>query len=103
MMYSTTKMLIVTFLIGASFSGYAHDLQQPAKPNNQVTAPIYQLFDAMGAHDQDKILAQFTDNALLQRITAKGKIIDSDVNKFALSISKNTAKLDEHLLEITIH
>lgn len=98
-----TKLLLITFLINTSCVGFAHDLQQPKPTDNSVTAPINHLFDAMREHDHDKILAQFTSEALLQRITAKGEIVNSDVKKFALSISKNTAKLDEHLLAITIN
>jgi hypothetical protein len=98
-----SKSLLVLILISLSQSSLAHDLKQPKQSDNAVTAPIYQLFDAMREHDQEKILAQFTNQALLQRITSKGEIIDSDVKKFALSISKNTAKLDEHLLAVTIN
>jgi hypothetical protein len=76
---------------------------QTTQKDNAVTAPIYELFDAMGEHDDVKILAQFTNQALLQRITNKGEVIDTDVKKFADSISKNTAKLDEHLLAVIIN
>jgi hypothetical protein len=96
------KSLLAVILICLSHISIAHNLQQPTPKDNAVTAPIYQLFDAMREHDQNKILAQFTQEALLQRITSKGEIINTDVKKFALSISKNTAKLDEHLLAVDI-
>jgi hypothetical protein len=98
-----SKLLTFIILISLSHLSLAHDLQQALQKDNAVTAPIYQLFDAMREHDEDKILDQFTKQALLQRITNKGEIIDTDVKKFAVSISKNTAKLDEHLLAVTIN
>ena len=103
MFTSLPKLLIVLIFISVSQTSVAHNLQQPTQIDNAVTAPIYQLFDAMREHDQDKILAQFSSEALLQRITAKGEIINTDVKKFALSISTNTSKLDEHLLAIDIN
>lgn len=96
-----TKSAFIALLICISQTSLGHDLKQPKQTDNAVVAPIYQLFDAMREHDQDKILEQFTEQALLQRITHTGEIINSDLNKFALSISKNTAKLDEHLLAVT--
>lgn len=98
-----SKSFLGVIFLCLSQLGLAHDLKQPKQNDNPVVAPIYQLFDAMREHDKDKILAQFTKQAMLQRITSKGEVIDSDVKKFALSISKNTAKLDEHLLAVTIN
>lgn len=97
------KSLLVVLLITLSHSSLAYDHQQTTPKDNTITAPIYKLFDAMREHDQDKILAQFTSKALLQRITTKGEITNTDVKKFALSISTNTAKLDEHLLAVIIN
>ncbi|GAC17164.1 hypothetical protein [Paraglaciecola arctica] len=98
-----SRSLFVVTLISLSQLSLAHDLQQPTQKDNAVTGPIYKLFDAMREHDQDKILAQFTSKALLQRITTKGEITNTDVKKFALSISTNTAELDEHLLAVIIN
>ena len=96
------KLVSLTFLTALSFGGMCDDLQQQNKPEQAITTPIHQLFDGMREHDQQKILAQFSQQALLQRITAKGEIIDSDVKKFAESISKSSAKLDEQLLSETV-
>lgn len=93
----------MVILICLSQLSLAHDLKQPKQSDNPVIAPIYQLFDAMREHDQDKILAQFTNQALLQRITNMGEVTNTEVNKFALGISNNTAKLDEHILAVTIN
>lgn len=98
-----SRTLTIAIVSGLPLVVQAHQLQQPAPTGNDVVAPIYRLFDAMRTHDQPKILGQFTDKALLQRISNSGELIDTDVKKFALSISKNTAKLDEHLLAVTVH
>ena len=98
-----SRTLFVVALISLSHVGLAQDLMQTTQKDNAVTAPIYELFDAMREHDDVKILAQFTNQALLHRITNKGEVIDTDVKKFADSISKNTAKLDEHLLAVIIN
>lgn len=96
------RSLVVLSVIFTGQSAIAHQLGQPKANSNDITAPIYALFDGMREHDQDKILAQFTSQALLQRVSDKGDIVNTDVKKFALSISENTAKLDEHLLAIQI-
>ncbi len=95
------QTLLVVMLSCLSHLTQAHELQQPTQVDNAVTVPIYQLFDAMREHDQHKLLAQFTKQALLQRITHTGEVINTDVKQFALSISKNSATLDEHLLAVT--
>lgn len=95
--------LLIVILISLSHLSLAHDLQQAPQNDKAVTAPIYQLFDAMREHNEDKILAQFTSQALLQRVTKTGEVSNSDVKKFAISISENSATLDEHLLAVTIN
>lgn len=100
---SLFKLIPVCLFIFASHAAVAHELNQPKSTDNSVTAPIYALFDGMREHDQQKILAQFTNQALLQRVSDKGEIVNTDVKKFALSISENTAKLDEHLLAVKIN
>jgi hypothetical protein len=103
-MYCTkNKLTVVIILLITCVSAVAHDLKQPTQLNNPITDPIYALFDGMREHEQDKILAQFTQQALLQRISTEGKIVNTDLRQFAQSVSKNTAKLDEHLLAVTVH
>lgn len=65
-------------------------------------SPITNLFDAMRAHDGEKLLAQFTESAILQRATNNQVIKTSEINKFATSITKSTKYLDEHLLSNAI-
>ena len=67
-----------------------------------VMAPIEALFDAMRAHDSDKILAQFTPNANLQRLGSDSQVRNADLAKFAASFGKGNQYLDEKLLSTTI-
>ena len=97
------KLILVLVLFFTNHIAHAHDLKQPKADNNNITTPIYALFDGMRENDKDKILTQFTEQALLQRVDNKGEITHTDVKKFALSISQNTAKLDEHLLAVQIN
>lgn len=69
---------------------------------DDVVAPIHNLFDAMRVHDGEKLKAQFTDNAQLQRALNDGSTRDSDIEKFAASIAKSSAYLDEHLLDVKV-
>ena len=66
----------------------------------EVIKPIQGLFDAMRAHDGDKLLEQFTDSALLQRVEEGGIIRTTDIQKFATAIGKSSSYLDEHLLSV---
>ena len=72
------------------------------KTEQAIMAPINALFDAMRAHDKDKILAQFASNASLQRVEKNNQVRNSDIAKFAASIAKSDKYLDEQLLSQTI-
>jgi hypothetical protein len=65
---------------------------------DEVTAPIEHLFDAMREHNGDKLLAQFTDSAVLQRAQKDGTVRTTALSKFADAISQSTSYLDEQLL-----
>ena len=67
-----------------------------------IMAPINNLFDAMRAHDGDKILSQFTATAHLQRAGKDNQVKSSSLAKFATSIGKATKYLDEQLFNVTI-
>jgi hypothetical protein len=56
----------------------------------------------MRAHDSEKILAQFTKQAILTRATKNNELNSTDINKFAASIAKSTKYLDEKIFNITI-
>jgi len=64
--------------------------------------PINNLFDAMRAHDSEKLLAQFIKQAILTRATKNNELNSTDINKFAASIAKSTKYLDEKIFNITI-
>ena len=65
--------------------------------------PINNLFDAMRSHDGEKLLAQFTQQAILARASKSNDVKISDINKFAASITKSTKDLDEQLFNITMN
>lgn len=68
-----------------------------------VTKPITELFEAMRAHQGAVLKAQFTPNALLQRVNSDGTIKTNDIEGFATAISSSTKMLDEKLLKIKTH
>lgn len=74
-----------------------------ANAQNGVGKPIVKMFDAMRAHDAASLRAQFTSNAQLQRLKSNGAIVNNDIDKFALAVSKSTKYLDEQLLAIKTH
>lgn len=65
---------------------------------DNVTAPIESLFDAMREHDEQKILSQFTPDAMLQRAKKDSTVHTTDIAKFAAAIAKMNGFLDEQLL-----
>lgn len=78
------------------------------KENNQrslddSSVPIIRLFDAMRAHNGDKLLSQFTHNAMLQRAKADGSVQTVELNAFAKSISQSDKHLDEKLLDVIVN
>lgn len=62
---------------------------------------VVNLFDAMRAHDGEKLLSQFTSAATLQRVKTDSTVISSELNKFAKGISSTSKYLDEQLLSVT--
>ncbi|WNC70886.1 hypothetical protein RGQ13_12165 [Thalassotalea psychrophila] len=98
----------IAIFLGLKFviiTTYAVSLLASASENNnaEITKPIKQLFAAMRSHSSEQLLAQFTANAMLQRIQPNGEVIQSDLNGFAESIAKSTKYLDEKLLKIETH
>lgn len=70
---------------------------------NPVKQPIVNMFDSMRDHNGTKLLQQFTKDALLHRAESDGTVDVNSLEKFALSISKTTKYLDEHVLDMQIH
>lgn len=86
--------LIVSLIF--PLASYGFNTQTPLTPINN-------LFDAMRAHDKNKLLSQFTDDAILERATKTNTVHISDLNKFAEFVGKSTDELDEKLLNIKTH
>lgn len=89
-----SKLLTSLLILTVAPSIYADSLE--------ITKPIIKLFDAMREHNGEKLTAQFTDTALLQRVTKDNTVKSSELNKFAQSISNTDKYLDEHLLNIDV-
>lgn len=70
---------------------------------NDAIAPVDNLFDAMRAHDEQKLLLQFTADAVLQRAKNDGSTQTTDIRKFAKAIGQANAFLDEKLLSVSVH
>ncbi|WNC69989.1 nuclear transport factor 2 family protein [Thalassotalea nanhaiensis] len=94
-------LLVVKFLVIAAYA-FSLPVNANESKNTEVTKPINQLFDAMRTHDRDLLLAQFTANAMLQRIQPNGEVKQSNLISFADSIAKSTKYLDEKLLAVQI-
>ncbi len=94
--------LLLSIVSATSLASQAHDLGQPKASKDPILSPIQDLFEGMREHDKTRILNQFTQTAVLQRLTKKGEIKHTDIKQFAQSVSENPASLDEHLLAIRI-
>ncbi|GLX80035.1 hypothetical protein tinsulaeT_33750 [Thalassotalea insulae] len=77
-------------------------LPSVANQHQAAIAPITNLFDAMRAHNGAKLIAQFSENAKLERITKENNIHPSDLTKFADFVSQSNKYLDEQLLDIQV-
>lgn len=93
-MMQNIKILLVLLLI-SPFSCFAFE-------NSQIMIPINNMFDAMREHNGNKLLQQFTEEAMLERVTKKNEVKKSDLNKFAEFVDKSVKHLDEQLFNITI-
>jgi hypothetical protein len=83
------------------FSLLAHEDKQETQQS--VLTPINNMFDAMREHNGEKLLAQFTQDAILERANKKDKIQISDLNKFANSINSAKKHLDEQIFNVSVH
>ena len=73
------------------------------KVKDEVMKPIIQLFDAMREHDGEKLKAQFTQTAMLQRVGKDNQVTDASIAKFAASISQAKVYLDEQLFNVSFN
>lgn len=64
--------------------------------------PINNMFDAMREHDGEKLLAQFVEGAMLERVQKDNSIKQTELAKFAAFVSQTDKHLDEHLFNVTI-
>lgn len=74
-----------------------------AQVEDSPTTPIHNLFDAMREHNGEKLLAQFTSTASLQRAQADGSIKTTDLVAFVKGISTAKSYLDEQLLAFEVN
>lgn len=92
------KSLLLLVTLMSSFT-----MSTPSFAKEHVSAkPIHNMFDAMREHNGDKLLAQFTDNAILQRAGKGGEVKTNDLKKFAAFVSKTDKHLDEKLLAVDV-
>ena len=89
------KPLTIILFVLCSFQSWANTDQQ-------IMQPINNLFDAMRAHDGEKLKAQFTDKATLERATKENSIHRSDLAKFAEFVADSDKYLDEQLFNVSI-
>jgi hypothetical protein len=71
--------------------------------NAAVLNPINNMFNAMREHDGKKFLAQFTEQAILERATKVNEIEISNLNKFSEFINTTKKHLDEQTFNIKIN
>ena len=89
--------IILISLLGSVFTS----VQAFSAENTPVT-PINNLFDAMRAHDSEKMLAQFNKTAVLERATETNEITRSDYKKFAKFVGKSSKHFDEKIFNIIL-
>ncbi len=71
--------------------------------SQSVLKPINNMFDAMREHDGNKFLAQFTQQAILERANKINEIEISDLTKFSKVINTTKKHLDEQIFNIKIN
>ncbi len=89
------KILTLSLLLTGTIPALADE-------HHEAVTPIKQMFNAMREHDGAKLIAQFSKQAKLERITKENKIHQSDLAKFAKTVSQSSKYLDEQLLEIKV-
>ena len=89
-------------LLSVVLTAYTLPLQAGIEPVDSPLQPIHNLFDAMREHNGEKLLQQFSPQAVLQRALNNGDVKTTDIQGFAKSISQAGRHLDEQLLSVTI-
>lgn len=90
----TIRRICITSILCLTSTCYAE--QSPEQT-------VHSLFNAMRAHDGNKIAAQFMPSALLQRAQVNGDLKHNDIERFAEFVSTTDKYLDEKLLSVTVH
>ena len=99
-----TYLLVLTFSINL-YANQGSSMNNPQKSSLEraaVLLPINNMFDAMREHNGEKLLAQFVQGAMLERANREDKIENSDLSKFAETVSTSKRELDEQIFNITV-
>jgi len=76
---------------------------KPESTSISVLMPINNMFDAMRQHDGKMFIAQFTEQAILERANKDNNVEVSDLNKFSLFIKETPKHLDEKIFNIKVN
>ena len=96
------KITITLFTTLLCLSSQAHS-NKPETPSTSVLMPINNMFDAMRQHDGKKFIAQFTEQAILERVNKENNVETSDLNEFSDFINETSKHLDEKIFNIKIN
>jgi len=97
------KKTSAIFFIAYVFCSVNVQASEASNASNPVLVPINTMFDAMREHNGKKLLAQFTPQAILERVNNKNEVVGSELNKFAAFVTKTSKHLDEQIFNIKIN
>jgi len=96
------KISTIFFVVSIFFNvnAQANEISNTAHP---VLIPINNMFDAMREHNGKKLLAQFTQQAILERVNEKNEVVSSELNEFAAFVNETSKHLDEQIFNIKVN
>jgi len=96
------KTSTIFFFVCAFCTAYSQ-ANEVSNVDHPVLVPINTMFDAMREHDGKKLLAQFTQQAILERVNEKNEVVGSELSEFAAFVNKTSKHLDEQIFNIKIN
>jgi hypothetical protein len=97
------KKITITLIVTLLFLTSQTHANKPELASSSVLLPINNMFNAMREHNSEKFLAQFTEQAILERVNKENNVEVSDLYKFSLFIKETPKYLDEKIFNTKIN
>ncbi len=97
------KNLSAIFFFAGAFCSVNSQASEVPNATHPALVPINSMFDAMREHNGKKLLTQFTQRAILERVNNKNEVVGTELNEFAAFVTESSKHLDEQIFNVRVN